>query len=168
MTDIEEPKGVSRRTVTKAMAWAVPAVAVAVSVPITSASPPPVVFNPGNASTTCKSTGAGKGCCPPNYYQFKLVFKNNGSVTYTVGIAAGAATAKPSGCPQVTNPSASSASLAPGETKTIVVCAGESSCNAQGTMDISFTYTYTDGMGNPVSVPATAHWGSVAPCPQAC
>lgn len=168
MTDIEQPKGVSRRTVTKAMAWAVPAVAVAASVPVAAASGP-IDFDPDNASTTCKSTGAGKGCCPPNFYQFKLVFKNNGAVSYDVSVAANSATAIPNGCPTVTNPEASSITIAPGETETLVVCAGESSCNAQGTMDISFTYTYapSDG-GAPVSVDETAHWASISPCDNAC
>lgn len=58
------PKGVSRRTVAKAMAWSVPVVAVAATAPLVAASPvipPPPVFNFGNAvknpgnscTTTC-------------------------------------------------------------------------------------------------------------------
>ena len=41
MADIEqpEPTGVSRRTVTKAMAWAVPVVAIASTAPLAAASP---------------------------------------------------------------------------------------------------------------------------------
>jgi hypothetical protein len=39
--DASAPKGVSRRTVAKAMAWSVPVVAVAATAPIVAASPPP-------------------------------------------------------------------------------------------------------------------------------
>ena len=41
MANIEQPEqtGVTRRTVTKAMAWAVPAVAIATAAPLTAASP---------------------------------------------------------------------------------------------------------------------------------
>ncbi len=40
MSDLEEPKpGVSRRTVAKAMAWSVPAIALAVPTPAYAASP---------------------------------------------------------------------------------------------------------------------------------
>lgn len=55
MSDLENKttNGVSRRTVTKAMAWAVPAVAVAASVPVASASAPVIHVN-GNG---CKLPG---------------------------------------------------------------------------------------------------------------
>jgi len=51
MTENAQPTGISRRTVTKAMAWAAPTIAVAATVPITSASciPWPVV-----ADGSCK------------------------------------------------------------------------------------------------------------------
>lgn len=62
MSENAEPGGVSRRTVTRAMAWAVPAVAVAAAVPIAAASvnePPPPVFA---WSSGCATTGSGGGC----------------------------------------------------------------------------------------------------------
>ena len=61
MSDIEEPKpGVSRRTVAKAMAWSVPAVALAVPAPAYAASGAP----PGVAvGTACKLPGgSAQGC----------------------------------------------------------------------------------------------------------
>ncbi|MGW9631498.1 hypothetical protein ACWGST_12405 [Agromyces sp. NPDC055520] len=67
MAEIErsEPNGVSRRTVTKAMAWAVPVVAVSVTAPMASASapPPPTVDWSGACGTTGSSA---KGCGPKN------------------------------------------------------------------------------------------------------
>jgi hypothetical protein len=157
--------GVSRRTVAKAMAWSVPAIAVAVAVPLASASAPPIVFNPNSTSTVCKATGAGK-CCAPDSYRFVLTFKNDGTVDYTVAIATNAASASPNGCNTVTGPlTGTSVTLAPGETGTLAFCTQPTTgCNATGAMDISFTYTYTGEGGQPVSVPATAHWGGMSPC----
>ncbi|GLI28666.1 hypothetical protein ARHIZOSPH14_29080 [Agromyces rhizosphaerae] len=61
-----ESRGVSRRTVTKAMAWSVPAVAVAASVPAFAASgPPPVVL----VGVACKLPGASLSRCPPEIAQ---------------------------------------------------------------------------------------------------
>lgn len=170
MTQNDQATGISRRTVTKAMAWAVPAIAVVAAVPAHAASnEPPVIFDPEGISTTCKSTGAGKGCCPPNHYQFNLVFKNNGNVSYDVTIKAGEAEAVPNGCPTVYGPPADeSITIAAGQAGTIVVCAGESDCNAQGTMTVNFTYTYEGAGGQPVEVPGSAHWDSVDPCGQNC
>lgn len=65
MSEIQgaEPNGVSRRNVTKAMAWAVPAIAVAATVPYASASepppPPPPSFNFGNACATVGNSNDG-------------------------------------------------------------------------------------------------------------
>lgn len=52
-------EGISRRTVTKAMAWAVPAIAVAAPVPAFAASGTPPVITPGAA---CKAPG--NSCAP--------------------------------------------------------------------------------------------------------
>jgi len=60
MSDLEEPKsGVSRRTVAKAMAWSVPAVALAVPAPAYAASPcvPTISLGP----TSCKCPGQSTG-----------------------------------------------------------------------------------------------------------
>lgn len=66
MSDLEEQKsGVSRRTVAKAMAWSVPAVALAVPAPAYAASPctPIISFGP----TSCKCPGQSTGD-PWGYY----------------------------------------------------------------------------------------------------
>ena len=61
MSDLEEPKpGISRRTVAKAMAWSVPAVALAVPAPAYAASGQPPTVLVGEA---CKLPGASaQGC----------------------------------------------------------------------------------------------------------
>jgi hypothetical protein len=76
MTDLEEQKpGVSRRTVAKAMAWSVPAVALAVPAPAYAASP------------TCLDSGLCFGCAtvhkccsggPQALYWACVIFTNNG------------------------------------------------------------------------------------------
>ncbi|CAN5396465.1 hypothetical protein BH10ACT5_BH10ACT5_18820 [soil metagenome] len=71
-----DPKGVSRRTVTKAMAWAVPVIAVAATVPGAVASPAPPPFfdflngskNPGNSCTTT--------CIPKQSYGVPVTVTN--------------------------------------------------------------------------------------------
>ncbi len=61
MSDLEEPKpGISRRTVAKAAAWSVPAIALAVSTPAYAASPGFLTVTgdgcklPGNATDVYK------------------------------------------------------------------------------------------------------------------
>lgn len=81
MTEIEpqQPGGVSRRTVTKAMAWAVPVIAVAAPVPAFAASQGFVSFT-GRA---CKDPGGGQS----KYYYFQVTITNTTnaaiSVTFT-------------------------------------------------------------------------------------
>lgn len=66
MSDIDnrepEKNGVSRRTVTKAMAWAVPAIALAVPAPAFASSGSVTIKNKG----ACKSPGQGKNCADWN------------------------------------------------------------------------------------------------------
>ncbi|MDR2998291.1 MAG: hypothetical protein LBU78_09245 [Microbacterium sp.] len=63
MTDNSQQSGVSRRTVTKAMAWAVPAIAVAAPIPAFAASGPKPGLTHGPA---CKAPGGSvQGCESP-------------------------------------------------------------------------------------------------------
>ncbi|WP_404430602.1 hypothetical protein LG299_12225 [Microbacterium lacus] len=61
--DTPDPKGVSRRTVTKAMAWSLPVIAVATTAPGAAASipppPPPPDFNFADACATVGNTNNG-------------------------------------------------------------------------------------------------------------
>jgi hypothetical protein len=88
-TSSSEPpaKGISRRTVTKAMAWSVPAVAVAASVPAYAASggPPGVAVGeacklPGNSAQDCAAIFAGlPGLDPNKAFAIPLQVCNNTS-----------------------------------------------------------------------------------------
>jgi len=76
----EAPTGVSRRTVTKAMAWAVPVIAIAAPVPAYAASQINFSLNgagcklPGNSNSTYKG------------YAFKLAITNTSTVNITIQI----------------------------------------------------------------------------------
>ena len=88
MSDLEEPKpGISRRTVAKAMAWSVPAVALAVPAPAYAASgnPPGVAVGtacklPGNSAGDCADVFAGlPGLDPSKAFAIPLLITNNTS-----------------------------------------------------------------------------------------
>lgn len=86
MTEIEpqQPSGVSRRTVTKAMAWAVPVIAVAAPIPAFAASVPVVVIVPGSA---CKAPGNSQGI--PNGqkgYYIAITITNSTAAPITVDL----------------------------------------------------------------------------------
>ncbi|MEJ1090731.1 hypothetical protein [Microbacterium istanbulense] len=66
--------GVSRRTVTKAMAWAVPVMAVASTVPLAAASYVPVTLT----GIACKEPGN------PKYYRFQVKITNDNLAAVTV------------------------------------------------------------------------------------
>jgi hypothetical protein len=95
MSDLEEQKsGVSRRTVAKAMAWSVPAIAIAVPAPAYAASPctPVITFSedsckcPGQSTNDpwgfklgfCTTVGAGCEVEPGSTLQITGVFSNTG------------------------------------------------------------------------------------------
>jgi hypothetical protein len=75
MSDLEEPKtGVTRRTVAKAMAWSVPAVALAVPAPAYAASGGPPTIQVGDA---CKLPGNSCGNVFVKGYVFDVTISNN-------------------------------------------------------------------------------------------
>ncbi len=87
MVDLDrtQTQGISRRTVTKAMAWAVPAVAVAATVPVTAASELITITQPGPAcklpGNSCQQQGWSKG-----YLQPLQICNGDDSATITVTI----------------------------------------------------------------------------------
>lgn len=78
MTQNDQSTGISRRTVTKAMAWAVPTIAVASTVPLAAASviePPPPSFDWANGCATVGNTN--HGCAKQDKTpQVPIVVKN--------------------------------------------------------------------------------------------
>lgn len=84
MADIEqpEPTGVSRRTVTKAMAWAVPVVAIASTAPLAAASPICI-----DSDVCFGGIDIGKFCSAnanPRRYWACVTFTNNSNVNVDI------------------------------------------------------------------------------------
>ncbi|GLI27198.1 hypothetical protein ARHIZOSPH14_14400 [Agromyces rhizosphaerae] len=77
---VDQPKGISRRTVTKAMAWSVPAVAVAASVPAYAASPGIITLDGRACKLPGRSNDTYKG------YAFGIIVTNPYNVPITVTI----------------------------------------------------------------------------------
>ena len=81
MSDLEEPKpGVSRRTVAKAMAWSVPAIALAVPTPAYAASPGFITLTGDGCKLPGRATDVFKG------YAFEGTISNPSNVDVTVTI----------------------------------------------------------------------------------
>lgn len=81
MSDLEEQKpGVSRRTVAKAMAWSVPAVALAVPAPAYAASPGVIELTGDGCKLPGASSDVYKG------YAFQAVLSNTTNSSVTVSI----------------------------------------------------------------------------------
>ncbi|MGN8026996.1 hypothetical protein [Microbacterium sp. 22242] len=160
MSELEQPKGVSRRTVTKAMAWAVPAVALAAPVPAFATSGPAPVITPGAAckspGNSCKSFAKGYNVPATVYnpdpvktiYITALAITNN-----TLGI-----TLTPSTYPPLP------IAVAPGATVDIVLQAqSTNSANQAGSFDFVVTWGHaSDGSDHDhspivlhISVPGT-------------
>ncbi len=78
MTDERQKKGISRRTVVKGAAWAVPAVPLVVATPAYAASPQCITLT--ITGTACRWTGAGNNWS----YYFGLCFTNSCGGTYTI------------------------------------------------------------------------------------
>ena len=81
MSEERQTKGISRRTLVKGAAWAVPAVPIIVAAPAHAASPECIQITLGAGA--CKWPGA------TNYYSYKLelCFENTCGGTYTVWIS---------------------------------------------------------------------------------
>ncbi|KJL31164.1 hypothetical protein [Microbacterium azadirachtae] len=137
MSELEQPKGVSRRTVTKAMAWAVPAVALAAPIPAFAVSGPPPQINAGAA---CKSPGNSCSTFPKGYNVPATV--HNPDPTKTIWITAITITNNTTGI--ALSPASSPAlpiQINPGATINVVFQAKSSnSANVTGSFDFNITW----------------------------
>lgn len=142
------PSGVSRRTVVKGAAWAVPAITVASAVPAYASSAPIEITgvsisckHPGNAGTFEKA------------YHIEFTFKNTSdeAVTFTlpglVSIAGSPASSQQSCVPTSGDPTAGAPLYVtvPAGTTQVWVVHYYSNNSANG--DIIFTYSYASALG---------------------
>lgn len=138
MSDLEEPKtGVSRRTVAKAMAWSVPAIALAVPAPAYASSGREPIITPGLA---CKAPG--NSCNPIVKGYAVYVTVNNPDPTKTIYITAVAITTNTSGISfgLATIPTLP-LTVAPGATVQLIFNA-TSSNSANAAFDLGFDVTW--------------------------
>lgn len=144
------PAGVSRRTIVKGAAWAVPAITVASAVPAVASSAPIEIEG---VLRSCKHSGQGSGNLYPKGYHIEFTFKNtsNEEVTFTlpglVLIAGAPATSNPNCVPQQGNQVAKEGEqltvvVAPNTTETWVVHY-YSSNSANGLIIFDYDYSST-------------------------
>jgi len=159
MSENDESAGISRRTVTKAMAWVVPAVAVAATVPIVAAS----ACNDFNPENPCPITLSGTGCKLPGNsnslykgYAFRLVIANPTGATITVNVTSATLDGNSLGGIRVVNLSNGSSqgnpfTVPPHTTYTAALLTQNAPNSSNGALSI----TYTVNGGAPMVANAT-------------
>lgn len=165
MSDLEEQKpGVSRRTVAKAMAWSVPAVALAVPAPAYAASPGIVTLT----GTGCKLPGNSNDLYKG--YAFKASISNTNPVPITLTITSVTLNGTPLGNVTVvdltncTNLGASFVVPAQGGFPNVAIITQNGTNSQNGTLVVS--YTITGGPGG--SEQATANATGLGPIQGSC
>ncbi|MGA1827845.1 hypothetical protein [Microbacterium sp.] len=155
MSEFEQPQqsGVSRRTVTKAMAWAVPAIAVAVPAPAFGLASQGIVTLTGRG---CKDPGASiPGNPNSKAYYVEVVISNTTAnpitVLYTNAIVNGAQPIAPPGFEA--NPTQTV--VAANTTCTVVVRIGNWGDSANATVTLSYTVNGVGGTTNQVTFVST-------------
>lgn len=156
MSELEQPQsgGVSRRTVTKAMAWAVPAIAVAAPVPAFAASRGILNFTGGGCKLPGNSNDAYKG----NAFRLSAVNTTANPITVTItgitlaGSSLGSATViNLSNCTLLGNPFVIPANTTLSNLALVTTDAGNSQ---NGVLSVTFTVSGVAGSQNTtVSVP---------------
>lgn len=140
------PSGVSRRTVVKGAAWAVPAVAIAGSAKAVAASEPVVVSYGGGA---CKHPGE------PKWYHFIFCFDNTSAASITVSLTK-------MNVNGVERPTLPTSVTIPADTELCYfVDGGLFSDSANGTATLYYSYTY---LGNLVEGDIQTSFNSLPPC----
>ncbi len=147
----ETPKGVSRRTVTTAMAWAVPVIAVAAAVPAYAASQVNISFLGGGCKLPGNSNATYKG------YAFLVSVTNSSTVVVTIDITSITLGGLPLGSAALVN--LANGSLRPDP---IVLQPGESfvrgalvTSNAPNSQNNTLAITYTINGGVPINASAS-------------
>ena len=150
-----ETSGISRRTLAKGAAWAVPAVAVAAATPAMAASPKPCV---GAVCVTltgdaCKHPGN------PKWYHFGVTIKNSSTTdTFTVQFASMNVNGEiktPTSSPGGLSPS--STTIGPNTTLSVIIDAGLYSNSANGVATLTFSVGGVQGS-------ATTNVNDLPPC----
>ena len=159
MSENDLSAGVSRRTVTKAMAWAVPAVAVAATVPFVAAS----ACNDFNPENPCPITLGGTGCKLPGNsnatfkgYAFRVTIANPTGASISVNVTSASLDGSSLGTVFVVNltngAGLSNPFTVPAHT---TYTAALLTANAPNSSNGLLSITYTVNGGTPITVHAT-------------
>ncbi|VXB74460.1 conserved exported hypothetical protein [Microbacterium sp. 8M] len=159
MSENDLSAGVSRRTVTKAMAWAVPAVAVAATVPYVAAS----ACNDFNPENPCPITLSGTGCKLPGNsqslykgYAFRLVIANPTGSPITINVISATLNGQSLGSVLVVNLNDGSSQTNPFSVPAhTTYTAALLTQNATNSSNGSLSITYTVNGGAPMVANAT-------------
>ena len=147
----ETKPGISRRTLVKGTAWAVPAVAVASAAPAMAQSLPPIVIDWGNTGA-CKIPGDSfRKLCYDKGYVLWGVFKNTSTLSASVtitGITVGGIAQCLVGIADYTVScntalTSNTFTVAPGATAYIAIYSNASSDSSSTSVEVSFNYTLT-------------------------
>lgn len=154
-----DKSGVTRRTVVKGAAWAVPAIAVAGAMPAMAASQPPVYIDFGD-STACKLPGNAFGdYCYNKGYVLWAAFENTLAVDVTIQITAMTHQALEQCLVGIADPTISCNTAIPGntvtvpagQTKYVAIYSNSNVDSSGGEVKVFFTYTPFGGTPTPSS-----------------
>lgn len=161
MTEFENVDSISRRTVTKAMAWAVPAVAVAATVPLAAASPIVTVTDAGDAcklpGNSCSSAGWSKGYLQP------LQICNNSTQNLTVEITEPAVLSF-NGVPTPFTPVPASFTIPAGDCHRVVLNINTQNNSQNSTISGVLNWTWTAGDGQTGDGQTEIYTAATPPC----
>ena len=146
---------VTRRTVTRGVAWSAPVVAVGVAAPAFAASPPTVTVTPcGNA---CKHPGEGQN---DKTYHFTFCFQTNSGL---VGNSVTLVSMTVNGVNK-TNLVPTSVTVLPGAPVCIYVDAAGYADSANGTATLFFSYALSSAPGTTINGSVTTAFNALPPC----
>lgn len=153
MTELEpqQPAGISRRTVTKAMAWAVPVIAVAAPVPAFAASQGSLTL----AGTGCKLPGNSNSTYKG--YAFRLSVSNTTNAPITINIISITLDGQDLGASALVDLSNGNTDANPFviPANTTITNAALLTANAPNSQNGALSITYTVNGGAPITIGAT-------------
>jgi hypothetical protein len=148
---------ITRRTVTRGIAWSAPIAAVAYAAPAFAGSQPVTVTPCGSA---CKHPGTGQNL---KTYHFTFCFQTN---TALVGgsVSLNSMTIVGGGSPETKPVVPTSVSVSPGTATCIYVDAVDFSDSANGEATLNFSYKTTDDPSTTINGSVTTSINSLPPC----
>lgn len=145
-------RSISRRTLTKGAAWAVPALPIVAAAPAMAASQPPIEIT--SVSRSCKHSGLGNNDYPKGYH-IEFIFRNTSLDPVTFTLPGLVSLDDSAGSSQTNCVPGGSADPTPGQVLTVTVPANTAAyyvvvhyySNTSANVTITFDYSYVGGVG---------------------